>query len=53
MNNNTNNNNTWLVFVSFPEEQGPSGGQAPGPGSGSGNDPRLYADDNGDDDLYS
>ncbi|XP_033636320.1 transitional endoplasmic reticulum ATPase [Asterias rubens] len=38
---------------SFPEEQGPSGGQAPGPGSGSGNDPRLYADDNGDDDLYS
>ncbi len=37
----------------FPEDQGPSGGQAPGPGSGSGNDPRLYADDNGDDDLYS
>jgi transitional endoplasmic reticulum ATPase len=36
----------------FPEAQGPSGGQVPS-GSGSGNDPRLYAEDNGDDDLYS
>ncbi|XP_038049607.1 transitional endoplasmic reticulum ATPase [Patiria miniata] len=36
----------------FPEAQGPSGGQAPA-GSGSGNNPNLYADDNGDDDLYS
>lgn len=36
----------------FPEAQGPSGSQPPA-GQGPGNDPRLYADDNGDDDLYS
>ncbi|XP_022087240.1 transitional endoplasmic reticulum ATPase [Acanthaster planci] len=36
----------------FPEAQVPSGGPAP-TGSGAGNDPGLYADDNGDDDLYS